>query len=75
VNISGKTRVSAFRQTLEQLQGAGAKVLGVVLNEVEPRSRKYGYYYHRYYSQYSYYYSADGTRKKKASKKPEDEIK
>jgi Mrp family chromosome partitioning ATPase len=71
----GATKLAAFRQTLEQLQGVGARVLGVVLNEVEPNSRKYGYYYHRYYSKYSYYYSADGTKKRKVSKKPESESK
>jgi hypothetical protein len=39
-------------------------VLGVVLNEVEPRSRKYGYYYNRYYSKYSYYYEEGGKKKR-----------
>jgi non-specific protein-tyrosine kinase len=66
----GVTRLAAFKQTLVQLQGVGARILGVVLNEVEPNSRKYGYYYHRYYSQYSYYYSADGTKKKKSHNEP-----
>jgi non-specific protein-tyrosine kinase len=64
----GVTKLAAFKQTLEQMQGVGAKVLGVVLNEVEPRSGKYGHYYHSYYSKYSNYYSADGTKKKKARK-------
>jgi Mrp family chromosome partitioning ATPase len=73
----GVTRLAAFKQSLEQLQGVGAKILGVVLNEVEPNSRKYGYYYHRYYSKYSYYYSVDGTKKKKSHKEPakEEELK
>jgi capsular exopolysaccharide synthesis family protein len=62
----GVTKLAAFKQTLEQLQGVGAKVLGVVLNEVDPKSHKYGYYYHRYYSKYSYYYTADGTKKRKS---------
>jgi len=65
----GVTRLAAFRQTVEQLQGVGAKILGVVLNSVEPNNRKYGYYYHRYYNKYSYYYSAEGTKKKKSQKK------
>jgi hypothetical protein len=43
-------------------------VLGVVLNEVNPRSRKYGYYYNRYYSKYSHYYDEGG--KKKRAKEP-----
>jgi len=53
--------------------GGGAKVLGVVLNEVEPKSRKYGYHYHRYYNKESYYYSSDGTKKKKSHKEPSKE--
>jgi len=59
----GKTRLRDFQQAFEQLQAGGARVLGVVLNEVNPRSRKYGYYYHRYYSKYSYYYADRGKKK------------
>lgn len=59
----GVTKLSAFRQTVERLQAVGAFLLGVVLNEVEPRSRKYGYYYDRYYSKYSHYYDQDGNKK------------
>jgi Mrp family chromosome partitioning ATPase len=55
----GTTKLGAFRQALEQLNAVGARVLGVVLNEVNPRSRKYGYYYNRYYSKYSHYYDHD----------------
>ncbi len=63
----GMTKLSALRQTLEQLQTVGARVLGVVLNQVDPRSRKYGYYYHRYYSKYSHYYDdIDGRKKVKS---------
>ena len=67
----GKTRLRDFQQALEQLHISGARVLGVVLNEVEPRSRKYGYYYNRYYSKYSYYYSDSDKKKstKSSSKK------
>jgi hypothetical protein len=39
-----------------------AHVLGVVLNEVNPRNRRYGYYYHRYYSKYSYEEKSDRNR-------------
>jgi capsular exopolysaccharide synthesis family protein len=62
----GVTKHSAFKQTIEQLQAVGARVLGVVLNEVNPGSRKYGYYYHRYYSKYSHYYEKDGPKQKRA---------
>jgi succinoglycan biosynthesis transport protein ExoP len=59
----GVTRLRDFQQALEQLQTVGARVLGVVLNEVNPRSRKYGYYYNRYYSKYSHYYADRGKKK------------
>ena len=52
----GATKLSALKQSLEQLGAVGARVLGVVLNDVDPASRKYGYYYNRYYSKYSHYY-------------------
>jgi capsular exopolysaccharide synthesis family protein len=64
VVMPGKTRLGDFQQAFEQLRTVGARVLGVVLNEVNPHSRKYGYYYHRYYSKYSYYYG-DSEEKKK----------
>jgi capsular exopolysaccharide synthesis family protein len=63
----GVTKNSALKQTIEQLQAVGAHVLGVVLNEVNPGSRKYGYYYHRYYSKYSHYYEKDGEKKNRKS--------
>jgi capsular exopolysaccharide synthesis family protein len=50
----GITKLKDFQQALEQLQAVNARVLGVVLNEVNPRNRRYGYYYHRYYSKYAY---------------------
>jgi succinoglycan biosynthesis transport protein ExoP len=65
----GKTQLAALGQTIEALRGVGARILGVVLNDVEPKNRRYGYYYHRYYSKYSYYYSAEGEKKKKRAAK------
>jgi non-specific protein-tyrosine kinase len=64
----GMTKRTAFEQTLEQLRAVGARVLGVVLNQVNPDSRKYGYYYHRYYSKYSHYYDKDGKKTKNSQK-------
>jgi non-specific protein-tyrosine kinase len=52
----GKTKLREFQQTYEQLQAVGAHIIGVVLNELRPSSRKYGYYYSRYYTKYSHYY-------------------
>lgn len=64
----GVTKLRDFQQALEQLQTVNARVLGVVLNEVDPRSRRYGYYYHRYYSKYSSYYEEPGSGRKKGAK-------
>jgi succinoglycan biosynthesis transport protein ExoP len=69
----GTTKLGAFQQALEQLRAVNARVLGVVLNEVEPRSRKYGYYYNRYYSKYSRYYEDTGRKKTKKTSGGEEE--
>jgi len=49
----GETHMAAARQTVDQLRRVGAKILGVVLNEVEIHRRRYNYYYYR-----GYYYSS-----------------
>ena len=64
----GTTKLSAMQQGLEQLRAVGARVLGVVLNEVNPGSRKYGYYYNRY-SKYSHYYKRDDSKPKRTKEK------
>jgi capsular exopolysaccharide synthesis family protein len=56
----GETRRGAFRQAVEQLQSLRARILGVVLNDVNPKNHRYGYYYSHYDSKYSNYY---GTKK------------
>lgn len=56
----GRTHLRAAQQAVSQLQQAGARVLGVVLNQVPIGRRGYGYGY-GYYTQYRGYYSpADG---------------
>ncbi|MEA3351047.1 MAG: polysaccharide biosynthesis tyrosine autokinase, partial [Chloroflexota bacterium] len=40
----GQTKLEAARQTVEQLRRVRANLLGVVLNEVDPKSSRYGYY-------------------------------
>ena len=66
----GHTHADAALATLEQLNRAGARVVGVVLNRI-PRGRAdyYGGYRHYspYYSGYHYYSSDDGQKQKKAS--------
>ncbi len=39
-----------LKQAIEQLKMVGARVLGVVLDEINPSNPKYGYYYSRHYS-------------------------
>ena len=60
----GTTKLTALHQALDQLHSVGARVLGVVLNNVSPSSRKYGYYYKEYSSRYSHYYEEKGGTKK-----------
>jgi len=64
----GTTRQAALKQALAQLNQVGARILGVVINEVGARGTYYNYYYRRYYKQhyqYAYAYSDDGKKKKK----------
>lgn len=52
----GVTKMAALKYAVEQLRYVGANVVGIVLNGIEERSARYGYYYKsRYYSQYKYY--------------------
>ncbi|MGB8253153.1 MAG: polysaccharide biosynthesis tyrosine autokinase [Anaerolineaceae bacterium] len=63
----GKTRIRALRQTLDQMNQVNARVLGVILNNVETRFSSYGYHY-RYYRDYSAYQQYYGHKGKKARK-------
>jgi capsular exopolysaccharide synthesis family protein len=60
---SGKTSRSVARRTKQILQDVGAKVFGVVLNNVN--LREHDYYYYRSYSQA--YYSAETIEEQVAS--------
>ena len=66
----GKTKIGAAQVMLEQLQRAGARVVGVVLNPISRKhsgySTRYNYYYSSYYSgKYSHYSGENGRGKKK----------
>lgn len=64
----GYTPRDPIRRVISQLSDVNAKMLGVVLNNVDFRKERYYYqYYYRYY--YSYYGEdgADGKKKKKKS--------
>ncbi len=49
----GKVTREMVNHTKEKLNGVGANILGIILNELELKKKSYGYYYS--YS-YSYYY-------------------
>ncbi len=53
----GKSSRSVVRRSRQLLVDVGAKIFGVVLNNVNVRSHDYYYYYQRYYHQA--YYSSD----------------
>lgn len=68
------TRRAELHHMIEQLKQVDARVLGVVINDVDVGRSKY-YYYRRYYSSYKYkyykgYYSPDGGSKKEKSPAP-----
>jgi non-specific protein-tyrosine kinase len=65
----GTTKLSALKAALEQLNAVGGRVLGVVLNEVDPAKWRYGYFYSRYYSEYSHYYKRADTKQNRANGK------
>lgn len=50
----GTTKIAAVQQALEQLRAVGACVLGVVLNDVNHNSPKYGYFFKRFYAKDPY---------------------
>ena len=51
----GVTKQAAVRQAAEQLRQVGARVLGIVLNEVDSRSSRYRYYQGYHYRYKGYY--------------------
>lgn len=69
----GKTHASAACQTVEQLRRVNARLLGVVLNNLDLRGSHYGYRYHYYrdYSAYQNYYGSKGKKTEKVVKEPQ----
>ena len=60
---AGETSRSLIKQSLQQLDQVGCKLLGVILNRVETTGRAYKKYYGKYgkyYSQYGYGYGNYG---------------
>ena len=74
---SGSTRIGEAVNGKRQLDQAGARVLGVVMNKI-PTGR-HGYYYYRHY-RYQHYYQPDGdqngkrSRSKRNDVRPADEV-
>jgi non-specific protein-tyrosine kinase len=62
----GITKQAAARQCVEQLRRVNAKILGVILNNIETKSSRYGYYYQRAYQGYTPYYYYGENKKEKA---------
>ena len=56
----GKSSREVVRRSRQLLLDVGAKIVGVVLNNVSVRSHEYYYYYQRYYHQS--YYTQDPDR-------------
>lgn len=63
----GVTKQAAFIQAVEQLRQVNARVLGIVLNDINLKNSKYYYYKNYYNNRYTYYYAEtpDGKVKKK----------
>jgi len=55
----GKSSRGVVRRSRQLLMDVGAKIFGVVLNNVSVRSRDYYYYYQRYYHQRYYSHDVD----------------
>lgn len=47
------------RRSVEMLKKVEARILGLVVNNVEISTRRYGYGYYGYYAPYHYYYSGE----------------
>jgi len=64
----GSTRRDALKEAVESLEHIGAKVLGVIMNQISAQRTSYYYnYYSRYYSnRYEYYYdNTTGVKEKR----------
>ena len=65
----GETKLSAVKAAVEQLRYVGANLIGVVINEIDQRSGRYGYYYKDYYYQKYKYGGGSGKKAGKSEEK------
>jgi Mrp family chromosome partitioning ATPase len=68
---AGKTRAGIVQRGLEQMRYISAPIEGVILNNLQVKSRYYPGYYNYYY--YYSYYGAGKARGRKAPRKPASE--
>jgi non-specific protein-tyrosine kinase len=63
----GKTRASALQMTIEQFKQVNARIVGIVLNDIDLRGKPYAYRYHYYksYATYQNYYEEAKKEEKK----------
>jgi capsular exopolysaccharide synthesis family protein len=66
----GQTRMSALRHSIEQLRYVGGNLVGVVINDLNEKDARYGYYYRSQYYKAYQHYGADKP-KKGGKKSPE----
>lgn len=59
---SGRTSRKLVKASLKQLERTGCRLLGIVLNRVEVKSRVYKKYYGKYSKRYNSYYGYYGRR-------------
>ncbi len=64
-----ETKRDSAKFSIEQIQRAGSKVLGGLLNNVDV-NRRYGYYYNQYYYRYKYYGNYDTTESENPTTPP-----
>lgn len=56
---AGRTGKESVRRAVKLLQDVGARILGVILNNLEFKDYRYGYYYPYYYQHRYHYYHTD----------------
>ena len=56
---AGETKKDLLRKSVDHLDNVRANIVGVVLNNVDPKNRRTGYYYNYYYQRYGEYYGTD----------------
>jgi succinoglycan biosynthesis transport protein ExoP len=74
VGDAQNSKRSAISEARDQLESAGATLLGVVYNDISPKDSRYGTHYYSKYGKYQAYGAAKGTgvAKKRSRRKSSD---